>query len=266
MATCAVGSRSFAYERLGDGPPLVVLNGFAATRNDWDQAFLAALARDHTLICLDHRGIGGSSDARPFTVDDLAADAADVIRTLGLDRPAVLGWSMGGFVALTLARAHPTVLSRMVLLATSPGGAAAKPIAPAVKAQLTDFSGTPRERARRLLGLLFTPERAAAVDAEFGDVVAAAQAALPLDVVREQEHLLDEWERDRVGGRLDEVRCPTLVAAGSEDVVIPPANAVALATGIAGAWLARFPRSGHAFMADHPEQLARVIAAFLATD
>ncbi|HEX6313055.1 MAG TPA: alpha/beta hydrolase [Acidimicrobiia bacterium] len=241
MATCTVGAHRFEYERVGAGPPLLILNGFSATRLDWDPVFLDALARDHTLFCVDFRGMGGSSDDRPFTVHDLAADVADVVRTIGLDRPAVLGWSMGGFVALTLALAFPQVPSRLVLLATSAGGAGSAPIADAVKARLTDFSGTPRQQASRLLGLLFPPERAAAVEAEFGEVVADARAALPLDVVREQAHLLDEWERSGAGSRLGEVQCPTLVATGSADIVIPPVNAVLLATGITDAWLARFP-------------------------
>jgi pimeloyl-ACP methyl ester carboxylesterase len=62
------------------------------------------------------------------------------------------------------------------------------------------------------------------------------------------------------------ISCPVLVATGEEDVVIPPGNASALANAIPGSWLARFPHSGHGFMADHPETLAALINAFLGVD
>ena len=85
-----------------------MLNGFAATRDDWDPTFLEALAAECELIRVDYRGVGGSAAPDgPFSIDDLGADVAGVIEALGLERPAVLGWSMGGFIALALALARP---------------------------------------------------------------------------------------------------------------------------------------------------------------
>src|SRR5207247_8678143 len=99
-----VNGRTLGFERHGSGPPIVLLNGFAATRLDWDPTFLAELAARHELVALDNRGVGDSpGDGQPFTIDDLAADVAGVLDALGLERPAVLGWSMGGFLAQALA-------------------------------------------------------------------------------------------------------------------------------------------------------------------
>jgi pimeloyl-ACP methyl ester carboxylesterase len=267
LSSCLVDGRTLAFERLGAGPPLIVLNGYAATKADWDPTLIERLGAEHELIRLDNRGLGDSSaDGRPFTIEDLAADVAGAIDALGLERPAVLGWSMGGFIALATALAHPEQVGSLVLLSSSPGGPASTPAAAEVKARLRDLSGTPREQASRLISLLFTAERAPEIDAEFGEIVAAARAALPLEVVREQARAIDAWEARGAGARLAEVGCPTLVATGSEDVVIPPANSVALATGIPGAWLARFPRAAHGFMADHPRALARLIGTFLAVE
>jgi pimeloyl-ACP methyl ester carboxylesterase len=241
-----------------------MLNGFAATRDDWDPDFLDALAACCELIRIDHRGIGGSGCADgKFAIDDLAADAAGAIEALALDRPAVLGWSMGGFVALALALARPRLVGSLVLLSTSPGGDAATPAAPEVRERLRDFSGTPREQASRLISLLFTPERAREVDAQFGELVAEARAAFPVDLAAAQWEAMEGWEAHGGGDRLGELSSPTLVATGDDDVVFPPANALALANGIPGAWLARFPHSGHAFMADQPRSLAQLISAFL---
>jgi pimeloyl-ACP methyl ester carboxylesterase len=256
-----------AYRRMGAGSPLLVLNGFAATKDDWDPTFLDALARGHELVLLDNRGMGESpDDGLPFTVEDLAADVAGLIDALGLARPKVLGWSMGGFVALALALSNPAKVSKLVLLSTSGGGDLGTPAEAAARERLRDVSGTPREQASRLISLLFPPERAAVVDAEFGEVVAAARADLSPDLVGRQWLAMEAWERRENAADVALISAPVLVATGDEDVVIPPANATALATAIEGAWLARFPHSGHGFMADHPVTLAGLIGTFLAVD
>jgi pimeloyl-ACP methyl ester carboxylesterase len=73
---------------------------------------------------------------------------------------------------------------------------------------------------------------------------------------------MEGWER-REGPGVEGISCPALVATGDADVVIPPANAAALANALRGSWLARFPNCGHGFMADHPETLAGLIRTFL---
>jgi pimeloyl-ACP methyl ester carboxylesterase len=66
-----------------------------------------------------------------------------------------------------------------------------------------------------------------------------------------------------VGNRPHAINAPTLIAAGTEDKVIPPSNALKLVNAIPGAWLAQFPRGGHAFTAQYPQQLADLINGFL---
>ncbi len=256
--------RASAVRRRGDGPPLVLVNGFAATRDDWDPTFLEALERAHELIFIDHRGMGGTRyDGRPFTIEQLAADAAEVLDALAIQRPAVLGWSMGGFVALALALAAPHLVGKLVLLATSAGGNPQTLGRPDVQARLRDFSGTPRDQASRLISILFDAERARQVDAQFGEVVAAARAALPVDVAEQQWLAIEAWARTGVAKGLDRLDCPTLIATGDHDAVIPPQNSLTLAEMISGSWLVRFPRSGHGFIADYPETLASLIVTFL---
>jgi len=75
---------------------------------------------------------------------------------------------------------------------------------------------------------------------------------------------MDSWDRNGAGGRLRKLRAPTLVATGTEDIVIPPLNALALVNAVPGAWLAQFSGGGHAFMAQYPRELADLIIEFLA--
>jgi len=67
---------------------------------------------------------------------------------------------------------------------------------------------------------------------------------------------MDAWHRNGAGDQLPGINAPVLIATGSEDVVIPPSNALKLVNAIPKAWLAQFPHGGHAFMAQYPRQLA----------
>jgi pimeloyl-ACP methyl ester carboxylesterase len=260
-----VEGAQIGYRRVGKGLPLLVLNGFAATSADWDPLFIDRLASSNELILLDHRGIGDSTDdGKPFDIAQLADDAAHVIEALGCDRVSVLGWSMGGFIAQTLAVQHPDRVDKLILLSTDLGGTDADLAATAVWFQLIDMSGTLHEQARRLLSLLFPSDVAESFYREFGDIVAAARARLSPDLVNRQAAAMDEWHRNGVGNRLEEIMAPTLIATGTEDIVIPPSNALKLVNAIPSVWLTQFPKGGHAFMAQYPRPLADLINCFLA--
>jgi pimeloyl-ACP methyl ester carboxylesterase len=265
LATIPVEGAQIAYRRVGNGPSLLVLNGFAATSADWDPSFIDRLASSNELILLDHRGMGGSTDdGRPFDIAQLADDAAHAMETLGFHRTSVLGWSMGGFVAETLALQHPKHVNKLILLSTDPGGSDADLASPAVWSQLVDTSGTPGEQARRLMFLLFPSDVAESLYRQFGDIVAASRARLSPDLVQRQAAAMDAWHRNGLANRLRKIGAPALIAAGTEDIVIPPSNALKLVNAIPSAWLAQFPRGGHAFMAQYPRPLADLINGFLA--
>ena len=256
---------SIAWRRLGAGPPLLLINGYAATKDDWDPGFLAALARTSTVVCPDNRGIG-DSDPEPaeLSVASMAADMAALLEDLGWETADVAGWSMGGFIAQQLAADAPERVSRLVLLGTDPGGAEAVHAKGETFRRLIDHSGTPHEQARRLLELLFPPDLAAGTYAEFGDLVAAARAALDPDALTAQEGAMSAWAHDSNAERITAIDVPVLAAAGGDDVVIPPENAETLARLFPDSWLARFPGCGHALMAQEPERVAGLMAAFLA--
>lgn len=160
---------------------------------------------------------------------------------------------MGGFVAQTLAVEYPDRVHKLILLSTDSVGTDADLASPAVWAQLIDTSGTPHEQARRLLSLLFPSRIAEPFYRVFGDIIAARRAQLSPELLKRQVAALDAWHRNGIANRLRQIRVPVLIATGTEDVVIPPSNALKLVNAIPGAWLAQFPRSGHAFMAQYPQ-------------
>ena len=241
-----------------------MINGLAATREDWDPTFIEGLASKNELLLVNTRGMGTfMDDGSPFTISELAADCARVIRD-ELDRPtAVLGWSLGGFIAQALALEHPQQVSKLVLLSTDAGGPDARGDSDVI-AQLADTSPPPAEQARRLMSLLFDDQVAPDLYAQFGDMVAAARARLDQDVLDRQKSALDGWHRAGVADRLAHISVPTLVAVGTADRVVPPYNSLRLATAIPGAWLLQFENAGHALMAQHPTALSSIINEFLA--
>lgn len=246
-------------------PPLMLINGYAASAADWDPTFVAALERSFELILPDNRGVGASppGDAsRPLTVEAMAEDIEALLDARKIERLAVAGWSMGGFVAQALALRAPQRVEALILLSTDPGGPDAVLADPAVWAQLTDNSGSPRKQAKRLVSLLFPPAVAAEIDRQFGDVVAAARAELSPAALSAQAGAMAAWHAAEQPPP-PTPSPPVLIACGSEDIVIPPANSDRLAVRWPDSRLERFAGGGHAFMAQEPERLAELITSFL---
>jgi pimeloyl-ACP methyl ester carboxylesterase len=257
--------RELGVRTLGDGPPLVLLNGYSGTAADWDPRFLTTLGASHTVVAPDHQGMGTSTagDLERLTVDSMADDVLLLVDHLGAERVCVVGWSMGGMVAQSFALRHPGHVSALVLLGTDGGGPEAVVADPEVWSRLVDHSGSARDQATRLLHLLFPSEVAASVDRMFGDVVAGARAVLSPEVLAAQERAIAGWHAVDPGRPRLPVP-PVLVATGSEDVVIPPANADLVAERWGADRVERFAGGGHAFMAQEPEALGTLITSFLA--
>jgi pimeloyl-ACP methyl ester carboxylesterase len=265
LATVDVDGGQIVCRAIGKGPPVVVLNGFGATSTDWDPFFIDRLASSNQLVLVNNRGIGGSiDDGEAFDIAKLADDTARVIETVGIKRASVMGWSMGGFIAQALALKHPDCVDKLVLLSTDSGGIEADRASPDVWSQLIDTSGTPNEQARRLLFLLFPNDVAESFYREYGDIVASARARLSVQLLKRQAAAMDAWHRNGVASQLPEIRVPVLIAAGTEDIVIPASNALKLVNIIPAAWLAQFSHGGHGFMAQYPKALANLITDFLA--
>jgi pimeloyl-ACP methyl ester carboxylesterase len=253
-----------AWRALGDGEPLVLINGYAGTKADWDPGFLGALGADNRVLCPDNRGMGETPlGSEPASVEVLAADVVAILDDLGIERAPIAGWSMGGFVAQTIAADYPERTAALILIGSDAGGELSVSAEREVFLRLIDHSGTPREQASRLIRLLFPDPPASAIDAEFGDLVAEARAALDPEALRSQEALMASWHRTPCADRLGRISAPVLCAHGAADVIIPAANSDALAANLPGSWKAIFPGAGHAVMAMEPDRLAAVIATFL---
>ena len=97
------------YRVVGSGPPLVLIMGYTGTMEAWDPRFVDALARHYRVVIFDNAGVGRTQPLpAPLTIDAMADQTSALISTLGLGRPNILGWSMGGMIAQALAVRHPS--------------------------------------------------------------------------------------------------------------------------------------------------------------
>jgi pimeloyl-ACP methyl ester carboxylesterase len=264
VRTIAIDGRRFGWRSCGEGRPLLLVNGYAASSADWDPTLLQALGCSFALICPDNRGTGASQlgEALELTIDAMAADLRRLLDALEIERAPVVGWSMGSYVAQRLALSSPARVEALVLLASAPGGSAAVPAEPDVWERLTDHSGTPREQATRLISLLFPADVALEIDRQFGEAVAEARAQLSPDTLAAQERALQAWHAEPQvlpGGDAP----PVLAICGSEDIVVPAQNTDALAARWPGTRAERIAGAGHAFMAQQPERVAQLIVDFV---
>jgi pimeloyl-ACP methyl ester carboxylesterase len=249
------------YAVAGDGPALLLLHAFPLALFMWD-AQAAALAATHRVIRFDARGFGGSDPGRgPLTMERIADDAAALLEHLGIPKAVVGGCSMGGYAALAFVRRHPQRLLGLVLQDTRAGAdseegksgrtaLAAKVLAEgasvAVSAFLPKLLGETSHREQQ-------PLVAALRERILGTSPQAIAAALHGLAARADS-----------GPTLSQVRVPTLVLVGAEDVLTPPAESQAMAAAIPGARLEIVPRAGHLANLERPEAVNAAFASFLA--
>ena len=112
MPTVTIDGCELWYERSGEGPPLVLIPGFASGAWAWKYQ-LADLEKDFDTITFDPRGVARSANGGPAgTIEQIARDVVSLLDHLGIDRANVLGISFGGFVAQHFALEFPEKLLR----------------------------------------------------------------------------------------------------------------------------------------------------------
>lgn len=124
-----------AFEDLGDGPPVVVLHGLFGSSRNW-RGVARALSAEHRVICVDLRNHGRSPWIDSMTYAEMAGDVRALIRSEGLERPVIIGHSMGGKTAMALALESPELVGRLIVVDIAPVSYADR-LTPYVEAMLS---------------------------------------------------------------------------------------------------------------------------------
>src|SRR5271169_546001 len=117
-----VKNETYGYRRFGGGDahPLVFLQHFMGTLDNWDPAVTDPLAAGREVILFENAGIGRSSGSVPNTIAGMAAHAFAFLDSLAIRTCDVLGFSLGGMVAQQMALERPSIFRRMMLVGTAP--------------------------------------------------------------------------------------------------------------------------------------------------
>jgi pimeloyl-ACP methyl ester carboxylesterase len=250
-----VSPAALAHDDVGAGPPLLLLHGHVLDRRAWAPC-VEALAREHRVVACDLRGYGESPPPREGEPYRHADDVLGLAAALGLERPALVGLSMGGGVALDAALLAPGAVSRLVLVDSFLPG---RPLAPEVTGPM---------RAARQAALEHGVEagRAAWLAHPLFDGAAPEAATIIGDY--SGWHWLhsdpDEPLRPPAAERLEDVALPTLVLVGERDVPDFRAISSELAERIPDAELLVLPGAGHLTPLDAPAALVAAVLPFVA--
>jgi len=263
MPTATVNGIEVNYELEGDGPETVVLvNGLADTLETWVFQMDALLGAGYRVLRFDNRGVGATDKPPgPYTTELFARDAKALVYHLGLDDFHLLGVSMGGMIAQEYALAHSEDLRSLTLACTyaAPGPFCSRMFS--LWADMAPVMGVPAVMRDVTLWAFTVPffHEGNELLTEFEAEMAAMDQ--PVDAYLAQ---LSSIRTHDTTDRIAQVRVPTLVLAGEEDILIPVSLSRALHELIPGSTWAT-TKGGHACLWESPEQFNDAVLTHLAS-
>ncbi|HEY7041397.1 MAG TPA: alpha/beta fold hydrolase [Methylomirabilota bacterium] len=259
----ANGVRLF-YEETGapEAPPLVLIMGWGGDHTAW--ALQApAFSAEHRVISLDNRGAGQSEVPEgPYTITGMAEDVIGLLDALGIARAHICGASMGGMIAQELALRHPERVRTLQLHCTTPGidayGRFLIDTLLAVKAR-----GDREEYTRAVMPWILCRKTMVARPDFIRfwiDRALAYPYPIGLDGLSRQAQAIGG--HDTVS-RLGEIRVPTLITTGTEDILVPPSSSRELHARIPGSALHAIEDAGHLHFIEQAEKFNAICLEFL---
>jgi 3-oxoadipate enol-lactonase len=247
-------------EEHGEGHPLLLVTGLGYAIWSW-QRQLAEWSRRFRCIAVENRGTGRSpKPPGPYSIEEMADDAAAALEGR---RAHVAGFSMGGYIAQTLALRHPELVDRLVLVCTGAGGLGFVPTPRATTSAWEANAGrSPPEFARATMPLSFRPGWTDEHPDEFEALLAdRLEYPTPPECWRAQYDACLDWVA-RVSP-VEAIEAPTLVVHGEADRIVPYENGVELARRIPRSRLEAFPGAGHLLFLESPDRFNPLVADFL---
>lgn len=265
MRFCRLGDgRTVSYREQGKGPTVVMLHGWGMSSAVF-QSLMQPLAGSFRILAPDMRGHGRSDPGPGYRLDHLASDVEEWLGIVGAEEICLMGWSLGGMVALQLVERLGARVKKLVLMSTTPcfvqqdSWLAGQPAAQ-VKILARQFRRDPRKTLETFFMQQFDGE-----DLDDGTLQAYKQEILDAYPSPAKEAGLGGLETllhaNLLGSTWQTV--PSLVLHGAWDAVIPPSAGEYLAHHLPNAYYVQLDQVGHAPLISQPEYCARVIKDFL---
>ena len=256
-----------AYRSMGQGSPLILANRFRGIMDDWDPAFLDALARNYQVIIFDYSGFGLSTGEPHAGILGFATDIKNLAGALGFSRIIVGGWSFGGFAAQTVITEFPELVSHAILIGTRPPGRNDYPF----EQIFMDTAYKPVNDFEDEVILFFEPESEVSRQAarlshdRLAERTADRSVRVPLSLLQHYGKGTADFEADKQNarGKLATTKTPILVISGDHEICFPPQNWFALVDRLPTMQLIVIPQAGHGPQHQHPELVANYITNFI---
>lgn len=250
MQKIGINGIQIAYERIGHGNPLVLLHGYPLDHHVWDD-ILPLLEDKFDLIVPDLRGFGESTTVdTPYTMDDLATDIAGLLGHLSIQKTAIAGHSMGGYVALAFARLYPKRVTGLGLVSSqvladppdrkegrykSAAEVAEKGTGGVVETMTSKFTADPRLQviARQIME--------------------KQQPAAYIGTLKAMAERVDSTPL------LSNIHYPLVLVHGDADVLIPVDRAREVKAAVPNAYFTEISGAGHVPMMEAKEQTAEAL-------
>jgi pimeloyl-ACP methyl ester carboxylesterase len=254
-------ARSKLYvEEQGDGDPLLLIEGLGQAMWAWREQ-IPVFARHFRTIAYDTRGTGRSPALdEPYEIDDFAADAATI---LAGRRAHIVALSMGGYVALKLALAHPELVRSLVLAGTGAGGPDRVPRQQYVRDAFAAALGLPPEEyGRRTMPYTFAPGWPDRNPARFEEIL-AARIERPTSYETIEAHATACYAFYDEGCEVERIEAPVLVIHGDADLIVPVENGRKLAARLPNARYVELAGRGHNLPLEEPDTFNELVLEFL---
>ena len=284
---------SFEYESFGreSDPAILMIMGFSAQMTMWPVELCEGLAsRGYRVVRFDNRDIGlsqkleGASEVNvaetfmkaamgqpisaPYTLNDMAADAAEILDALGIAKAHIVGASMGGMIAQLVAINHPAKTKSLTSIMSSTGRRDLPPAKPEALAVLTETPPAERDAriayAMKVWRIIGSQPVYAADEAELRASATREVDRSPLYTAGVARQLVGILAAPPRTGMLNSLKVPALVIHGADDPLVPVEAGKDTAASIPGARLKIVPGMGHDFTSKLVPVYLREIADFVA--
>ena len=250
-----VNGLSYAYRSVGKptNVPLICLQHFTGTLDNWDPQVIDGLAQNRQVITVDNAGIGSSGGETPDNVQDMAQTVVRIIAALGISKCDLLGFSLGGFIAQTVAVTNPQLFRKIILIGTAPQGTLALHSFPQLAGRafamqpaegyLYLFATSSEKSREKIRGTL------ARLKARKND----RDKATSMPAIQAQIKALTRWGTDPVTLNLSSISHPVLIIQGINDDMMNSASSLELFRQIPDSVLTFYPDSSHGSFFQYPE-------------
>jgi len=243
----------------GAATPVLLVHAIGCDHRMWD-GLGTALSPRFRVIRMDVRGHGRSAvTPRPYSLDQLADDARDLLDSLRIDKAHWVGLSMGGMIGQAFALRHPQRLRKLVLANTTSTYGTQGPEMWEARAKAVGEGGMAAVKELAMQRYFTDDFRASSSDVV--DRIGAGFLATDPEGYIACCNAIRDLD---FSGDLHRIKAPTLVIAGEKDVGTPVAMSKAIADAIPGAMLAVIPGAAHLSAVENPEEFNRLVEDFLA--